>query len=90
MKKFIIERDIPGAGKLTDDELRGVSRKSAGVLAEMGPTIQWLESFVAGDKVYCVYVAENEEQIREHARRVGLPATRIAPVRKVLDPSSAE
>ncbi len=89
MQKFVIERDIHGASKLTDGELRDVSRKSAEALAAMGPNIQWLESFVAGDKVYCIYVAQNEELIREHARRVGLPANHIAPVHRVLDPSSA-
>jgi Protein of unknown function (DUF4242) len=90
MPKFVIEREIPGAGNLSEAQLREVSRKSVMVLKEMGPGIQWLHSYVTGDKVYCVYFAPNEETIQEHARRVGLPANRVSAVRRLLDPASAE
>ena len=90
MPKFVIEREIPGAGNLSDAQLREVSQNSVAVLQEMGPKIQWLHSYVTGDKVYCVYLAPDEETIREHARRVGLPANRISAVRRLLDPTSAE
>ncbi len=90
MPKFVIEREIPGAGNLTDTQLREVSQKSLNVLKEMGPEIQWLHSYVTGDKVYCVYMAPDEATIRQHASRVGLPASRISAVRRLLDPSSAE
>jgi Protein of unknown function (DUF4242) len=90
MPKFVIERDVPGAGKLTDEQLREVSKKSVSVLCEMGPKIQWLHSYVTNDKVYCVYLAPDEATIQEHARRVGLPASRVSAVRRLLDPSSAE
>jgi Protein of unknown function (DUF4242) len=88
--KFVIEREIPGAGNLSDAQLREVSQKSVAVLQEMGSQIRWLHSYVTGDKVYCVYLAPDEETIREHARRVGLPANRISAVRRLLDPTSAE
>ena len=88
--KFVIEREIPGAGNLSDAQLREVSQKSVAVLQEMGTQIRWLHSYVTGDKVYCVYLAPDEETIREHARRVGLPADRISAVRRLLDPTSAE
>ena len=90
MPKFVIEREIPGAGNLSDAELREISRKSVGILASMGPQIQWLHSYVTGDKVYCVYLAPDEGSIREHARQLGLPANRVSAVRHLLDPSSAE
>jgi Protein of unknown function (DUF4242) len=90
LPKFVIEREVPGAGKLTDAELRTLSQKSVGVLKNMGPEIQWLHSYVTGDKVYCVYLAPDETTIQEHARRVGIPANRVSAVRKLLDPSSAE
>ena len=90
MPKFVIEREVPGAGTLTEAELREVSLKSVNVLGELGPEIQWLHSYVTGDKVYCVYIATDEGIIREHAKRVGLPANRISAVRALLDPSSAE
>jgi len=90
MPKFVIEREIPGAGSLSDAELREVSRKSVGVLKEMGPEIQWLHSYVTGDKVYCVYLAPDDATIREHAKRVGIPANRISAVRNLIDPSTAE
>jgi Nickel responsive protein SCO4226-like len=88
--KFVIEREIPGAGNLSDSQLREVSQKSVAALQEMGTKIQWLHSYVTGDKVYCVYLAPDEETIREHARLVGLPANRISAVRRLLDPTSAE
>jgi hypothetical protein len=88
--KFVIERDIPGAGSLTDVQLREVSQKSVSVLKAMGPEIQWLHSYVTGDKVYCVYLAPDEATIQEHAKRVGLPANRVSAVRALLDASSAE
>lgn len=90
MPKFVIEREIPGAGNLTDAELQEVSRKSVGVLKAMGTEIQWLQSYVTGDKVYCVYLAPDEATIREHARRGGFPANRISAVRRMIDPSTAE
>ena len=81
MPKFVIEREVPGAGNLTEAELREVSLKSVNALGELGPEIQWLHSYVTGDKVYCVYIATDEGIIREHAKRVGLPANRISAVR---------
>ena len=90
MPKFVIEREIPGAGILSDAELQEVSRKSVSVLKGMGPEIQWLHSYVTGDKVYCVYLAPDEETIKEHAKRVGLPANRISAVRRLIDPTNGE
>lgn len=90
MPKFVIEREIPGAGKMSDAELQEVSRKSVNVLKAMGPDIQWLHSYVTGDKIYCVYLAPDEATIREHARRGGFPANRVSAVRRLIDPSSAE
>jgi len=90
MPKYIIEREIPGAGKLTTAELAAISQKSCSVLQQMGPRIQWLESYVTGDKVYCVYIAPNEEMIREHARSGGFPANHIAEVKTMIDPTTSE
>ena len=90
LPKYVIERDVPGAGNLTDAQLRELSQKSVSVLKEMGPEIQWLHSYVTGDKVYCVYLAPDEAAIKEHAKRVGLPANRVSAVRRLLDASSAE
>jgi Protein of unknown function (DUF4242) len=90
MPKFVIEREIPGAGALTPQDLKGISQKSCGVLRELGPDVQWVESYVTDDKVYCVYFAPNEEAIREHARRGGFPANRISAVRRMIDPTTAE
>lgn len=90
MPKYVIERDIPGAGKLSADELHAISQKSCGVLEQMGPQIQWVESFVTGDKVYCVYIAPDAEQVREHARKGGFPANRVSEVVTVIDPTTAE
>jgi hypothetical protein len=90
MPKYVIEREIPGAGKLSAEELQGISQKSCGVLKEMGPQIQWVESFVTDDKVYCVYIAPNEAAVRQHAQKGGFPANRIAEIRSVIDPTTAE
>ncbi len=90
MPKFVIEREIPGAGKLSADELQAISQKSCGVLNNMGPQIQWVQSYVTGDKVYCVYIAPNEEMIQEHARQGGFPANRISEIKSVIDPTTAE
>jgi hypothetical protein len=90
MPKFIIEREIPGAGKLSPRDLQGVSQKSCSVLRNLGPQIQWIESYVTDDKIYCVYIAPNEEMIREHARQGGFPANRVSAVRGMIDPTTAE
>ena len=90
MPRYIIEREIPGAGKLSQADLKGISQKSCGVLSQMGPQIQWLESYVTGDKIYCVYIAQNEQAIEEHARKGGFPANRISEVKTVIDPTTAE
>jgi hypothetical protein len=88
--KFLIEREIPGAGGLTPEELQGISQKSCGVLREMGPQIQWVESYVTGDKVYCVYIAPDEAAVREHASRGGFPANRVSEIKRMIDPTTAE
>lgn len=88
MPKFVIEREIPGAGKLSEDQLREVSLRSLEALGELGPKIQWLHSFVTDDKLYCVYLAADEELIRKHAQKVGIPANRIVAVRHLLDPTN--
>ena len=88
MPQFVIERDIPGAGALSEDEVREVSLRSLQTLKEMGPQIQWLHSYVTEDKVYCVYLAPDEGTIREHARRTGIPANRVAAVRRLIGPSN--
>jgi hypothetical protein len=90
MPKFLIEREIPGAGNLSQQELQGISQTSCGVLQKMGPQIQWLQSYVTGDKVYCVYIAPNEEMIREHAKQGGFPANRVSEIKSVIDPTTAE
>ena len=90
MPKFVIERDIPGAGKLTPDQLQGVADKSCGVLKAMGPQIQWVQSYVTGDKIYCVYIAPDENTVREHAKRGGFPANRVSQVTTIIDPTTAE
>jgi hypothetical protein len=88
--KYVIEREIPGAGELSARELAAISQRSCAVLDELGPKIQWLESYVTDDKIYCVYVAPNPEMIREHASRGGFPANRISEVRTIIDPTTAE
>ena len=90
MPEYVIEREVPGAGNLTEDQIREVSVRSLAVLKDLGSSIQWLHSYVTGDKVYCVYLAADETAIQEHAKRVGIPANRISAVRKLLDASSAE
>jgi hypothetical protein len=90
MPKFVIEREIPGAGKLTPGELNAISQKSCAVLRELGPQVQWLESFVTDDKIYCVYIAPDEAAVREHATRGGFPANRVSQVRRMIDPTTAE
>lgn len=90
MPKFVIEREIPGAGRLSPQELQALSNKSCTVLNRMGPQIQWMQSYVTDDKVYCIYVAPNEEAVREHARQAGFPANKVSRVRSVIDPTTAE
>ena len=90
MPKYVIEREIPGAGKLTAEELRGISQKSCGVLREMGPQVQWVHSYVTGDKIYCVYVAPDEAAVRRHAELGGFPANQVSRVATVIDPTTAE
>jgi cell division inhibitor SulA len=89
MHKYVIERELPGAGSLSAETLQSISQKSCGVLKELGPQIQWVESYVTDDKIYCVYLAPNEELIREHAKRGGFPANRISQVRTIIDPTTA-
>mgnify|MGYP001819045644 FL=1 len=90
MPKYIIERELPGAGDLGDDQIRGISQKSCQVLGELGPQIQWVESFVTDDKIYCVYIAPSKELIEKHAQQGGFPANKISKVRRMIDPTSAE
>jgi hypothetical protein len=90
MPKYIIERNIPGAGSLTAQELHGISQKSCGILRDMGPQIQWLESYVTDDKVYCVYIAPDEATLRTHAEKGGFPADNIARIKTIIDPTTAE
>ena len=90
MPKFVIEREIPGAGNLSAQELRGISQKSCAVLNSMGPKVQWIQSYVADDKIYCVYLAPSAEDVREHARQGGFPANVVSRVRTMIDPTTAE
>ena len=90
MPKYVIEREIPGAGKLSREQLQAISQKSCSVLRNLGPQIQWVESYVMDDRIYCVYIAPNEELIREHARLGGFPANRISEVHAIIDPTTAE
>jgi len=90
MPKYVIEREMPGAGQLSAEELRGASQNSCGVLTEMGPQIQWVQSYVTADKIYCVYIAPDEEQVRQHAQQTGLPANKISAVVTMIDPTTAE
>lgn len=87
MPQYVIEREVPGAGKLSEAEIRALSLRSLEVLRGMGPQIQWLHSYVTEDKVYCVYLAPDEDSVREHARRVGIPADRVSAVRRLIDPT---
>jgi hypothetical protein len=90
MPKFVIERDIPGAGKLSPAELKNISQKSCGVLSSLGPSVQWIHSYVTDDKIYCVYLAKDESLVRRHAELGGFPANRIARVMAIIDPASSE
>jgi hypothetical protein len=90
MPKYLIERELPGAGNLSAEQLQGISQKSCGVLRQLGSEIQWQHSYVAGDKIYCVYVAPNEELVREHAKLGGFPANTVSRVATIIDPTTAE
>jgi hypothetical protein len=90
MPKFVIEREIPEAGKLSQAQLHAISQKSCGVLRELGPQVQWVQSYVTDDKIYCVYIAPDEDAVRKHAQMGGFPANRISQIRSVIDPTSAE
>jgi Nickel responsive protein SCO4226-like len=90
MPKYVIEREIPGAGKLTAEQLQGISQTSCGVLQKMGSQIQWNHSYVTGDKIYCVYIAPNEEMVREHAKQGGFPANSVSEVVTIIDPTTSE
>ena len=90
MPKFIIEREIPGAGNLTPADLQSISQKSCSVLTEMGPKIQWVQSYVTGDKIYCIYIAPDEKTVREHASKGEFPANSICEVKNIIDPTTAD
>ncbi|HKS26934.1 MAG TPA: DUF4242 domain-containing protein [Pyrinomonadaceae bacterium] len=90
MPKYVIERDMPGVGNMSAEDLQGASQTSCNVLQNLGPQIQWVQSYVTDDKIYCVYIAPNEEMIREHARQGGFPANRISEVKTMIDPTTAE
>lgn len=90
MPKYVIEREIPGAGKMTAEQLKGISQTSCGVLSKMGPQIQWVHSYVTGDKIYCIYNAPNEAMVREHAKQGGFPANSVSKVSTIIDPTTAE
>jgi hypothetical protein len=90
MPKYVIERELPGAGNLSDQEIKGVSQKSCQVLNNMGPQIQWVESYVTDDKIYCIYISPNKEMIEQHAKEGGFPANKISKVKRIINPTSAE
>ena len=90
MPKYLIEREIPGAGKLSEQELQAISQKSCGILDKMGSQIQWIQSYVTEDKVYCIYIAPNQEMVLEHARQGGFPANRVSEIKTMIDPTTAE
>ena len=90
MPKYVIERDIPNAGSLTEHEIQAISQKSCSVVQNLGPQIQWVHSYVTDDKIYCVYIAPNEEMVREHAKQGGFPANRVSEVKRMIDPTSVE
>jgi hypothetical protein len=90
MPKYVIEREIPNAGKLSSQELQSISQKSCGVLQNLGPQIQWVQSYVTDDKIYCVYIAPNEKMVREHAKQGGFPANKVSEVKTMIDPTTAE
>ncbi len=90
MPKYVIERELPGAGKLSAEQLKGISQTSCSVLNSMGPQIQWVQSYVTGDKIYCVYIAPNEEMVRQHAKQGGFPANSVNQITSIIDPTTAE
>ena len=90
MPKYVIERELPGAGKLSPQDLRNIAQKSCGVLGKMGPQIQWVHSYVTDDKIYCVYIASDEAMVREHAKQGGFPANRVSVIQSMIDPTTAE
>ncbi len=90
MPKYVIERELPGAGNLTNDEVQGISQKSCQVLSGLGPQIQWVQSYVTDNKIYCIYIAPNKEMVEEHAKQGGFPANSISEVKRMIDPTSAE
>ena len=90
MPKYLIERELPGAGQLSQEQLRGISQKSCSVLNKLGPQIQWIQSYVTGDKIYCVYRAPNAEMVREHAKQGGFPANKVSEITSIIDPTTAE
>lgn len=90
MPTYVIEREIPGAGKLSSQELKAISQKSCGVLDKLGPQIHWIQSYVTDDKIYCVYAAPNEQLVREHAKQGGFPANKVSSVKRLIDPTTAE
>jgi len=90
MPKYVIEREVPGAGKLSPEELKAISNTSCGVLRKLGSEIQWIHSYVTADKIYCIYIAQNEELVREHAKQGGFPANSVAEVKTIIDPTTAE
>ncbi len=90
MPKYVIEREIPGAGNLTAEQLKGISQTSCGVLSNMGPQIQWVQSYVTGDKIYCIYIAPNKEMVFEHAKQGGFPANAVSEVATIIDPTTSE
>jgi len=90
MPKYLIERNIPGAGRLSSEQLKAISQTSCGVLSNMGPQIQWVHSYVTGDKIYCIYIAPNEEMVLEHAKQGGFPANVVTEIKAIIDPATAE
>jgi cell division inhibitor SulA len=90
MPKYVIEREIPDVGKLSQEQVQAISQKSCNVLKNLGPQIQWVESYVTDDKIYCVYIAPNEAMVREHAKQGGFPANRVSEVKRIIDPTTAE
>lgn len=90
MPKYVIEREIPEAGELSAEQLKAIAQKSCGVLEKLGPLVQWIESYVTDDKIYCVYIAPNEYMVREHAKQGGFPANKVSQIRQVIDPTTAE
>ena len=90
MPKYVIERNIPGAGNLTPEQLHAISQKSCGVLSNMGPQIQWIQSYVTADKIYCIYIAPDEQAVRDHAQQGGFPANSVSEIKAIIDPTTAE